>query len=82
MPKKLRPAVDLMAFKCRTLKVNLMWLLPFCVQRSAYPEGAIHGRRNQDMVSVNPLSIAQGMCRYVAHVDLLLRMAACCLTPR
>jgi hypothetical protein len=22
MPKKLRPAVDLMAFKCRTLKVN------------------------------------------------------------
>jgi hypothetical protein len=23
MPKKLRPAVDLMAFKCRTLKVKL-----------------------------------------------------------
>jgi hypothetical protein len=23
MPKKLRPAVDLMAFKCRTLKVNV-----------------------------------------------------------
>jgi hypothetical protein len=23
MPKKLRPAVDLMAFNCRTLKVNL-----------------------------------------------------------
>jgi hypothetical protein len=23
MPKKLRPAVDLMAFKCRTLKVNI-----------------------------------------------------------
>jgi hypothetical protein len=23
MPKKLRPAVDLMEFKCRTLKVNL-----------------------------------------------------------
>jgi hypothetical protein len=24
MPKKLRPAVDLMAFKCRTLKVNTL----------------------------------------------------------
>jgi hypothetical protein len=24
MPKKLRPAVDLMAFKCRTLKVNII----------------------------------------------------------
>jgi hypothetical protein len=29
MPKKLRPAVDLMAFKCRTLKVNykVIWYL-------------------------------------------------------
>jgi hypothetical protein len=24
MPKKLRPAVDLMAFKCRTLKFNVV----------------------------------------------------------
>jgi GTP:adenosylcobinamide-phosphate guanylyltransferase len=34
MPKKLRPTVDLMAFKCRTIKVNIhatYWKVPFLI---------------------------------------------------
>jgi hypothetical protein len=30
MPKKLRPAVDLMAFRCRTLKVRISKTAPTC----------------------------------------------------
>jgi hypothetical protein len=30
MPKKLLPAVDFMAFKCRTLKVKIMDAAPTC----------------------------------------------------
>jgi hypothetical protein len=33
MPKKLRPAVDLMAFKCRTLKVNVLLIYPVLFPR-------------------------------------------------
>jgi hypothetical protein len=39
MPKKLRPAVDLMAFKCRTLKVKRYVYdtnLTECIERNPY----------------------------------------------
>jgi hypothetical protein len=44
MPKKLRPAVDLMAFKCRTLKVKV-------AQQEIYTQG-INDLRKKGQVSL------------------------------
>jgi hypothetical protein len=45
MPKKLRPAVDLIAFKCRTLKVNVA---KYGIARRATDDSII--RRRKDVI--------------------------------
>jgi hypothetical protein len=45
MPKKLRPAVDLMAFKCRTLKVKICWFIVYTGMKLSRCHG--EGVRNQ-----------------------------------
>jgi hypothetical protein len=55
MPKNLRPTVDLMAFKCRTLKVNVYLVINKCVTAVILSNFSRHYLRKRSTLDIEVL---------------------------